>query len=223
MEKLSVLISDNQLLVREAWHIFFQKQETFFIIGESSTTDETITKTAQLKPDIILLEIGMPGAMGLETIQKLLEVHPPVQVLVVSAIKDIHAVITALRNGAKGYVTKNSSAEEVFKALDHIRKGQKYVCDELNEKLIDEIARPAVKSSNDPAYLWEKLTPAEKKIIGYLLKGIRSRQIAEEMNLSPRTVEVHRYHILKKLQQPNTVALIAFLNKHNLTGNGISI
>lgn len=221
MERVKVLLSDDQLLVKEAWHILFSKQEIFSIAGESSTTDETVAMVEKVKPDIIMFEINMPGTGWLETIQKLKQDYPEVIILIVSVIKDTTTVITALRNGASGFVTKNSSAEEVFKALSQVSKGHKYVCDELNEALIEEIARPKEDKKRTAADMFESLTPSEKKVIAYLQEGINSKQIAELMNLSTRTIEVHRYHILKKMQQPSTMALISFLNKNKISPNGI--
>lgn len=216
MKKVNVLLCDHQLLVKEAWHILFNKQDKFAIAGEASTTDEAITQAEELKPDVIMFEIDMPGIDWLEAIQKIVKVHPPVKILIVSVIKETSSLIAALRNGASGYVTKNDSAEEVFKALEHIIKGHKYVGDELNEVLIEAVTHPSDNGKNEATGKLDKLTPAEKKVIGFLLQGISSRQIAQELNISTRTVEVHRYHILKKMGQPNTLALVSFLNRNKI-------
>lgn len=214
MKRTQVLLTDDQLLVKEAWRILFSKEDDFVLMGETCTTDDTIIQAEKLKPDIIMLEINMPGLDGIETIQKITTYNPPVKVLVVTVIKDISSIAAAFRNGAYGYITKSSSAEEVFKAMRLAGRGHKYICEELSEVLIEEIILSNNKLGSDA--ILDQLTRQERRVVTYLQNGTSSREIATEMNISARTVEVHRYNILKKLNLPNTLALISYINKHKL-------
>ncbi|MBI3719725.1 MAG: response regulator transcription factor [Sphingobacteriales bacterium] len=211
MRRTSVLPADNQLFVKEAWRILFNNFDSFMLAGEAATTDDTLMQVENLKPDIVMFEINMPGTNPFEIIDKISKGYPSVKILIFSAIKDIKSVLNAFRNGAHGYVTKDSTVEEVHKALNLISAGHKYVCDELNEHLINQVTKNPLGSGEEE--LWDKLTPSEKKVIYFLQKGVNSKTIAEQLKISTRTVEVHRYHILKKFEMPSTAALIAYINR----------
>jgi two-component system invasion response regulator UvrY len=211
MEKLSILLAEDHLLVRQAWRVLLEKQEDYILAGEASTGDEVVELATSLQPDVILMDINLPGISGLDATKIIKEKHPQIKVLIVSMHNQPVYAITALRYGASGYITKSSSTEEVFKAIAQIQNGQKYVCEELNGVLIGELIEEQASQS-----VFQKLTAQERKVMAFLKHGESSKRIAEEMNISRRTVEVHRYHILKKLNLPNTVALVSFMNKNNL-------
>ncbi|RTL58974.1 MAG: response regulator transcription factor [Sphingobacteriales bacterium] len=211
MEKIKILLADDHLLVRQAWRLLFEKQEEFILVGEASTGEEVIQLASELKPHVIMMDINMPGVNGLDATRIITQNDNSIKVLVVSMHNQVSYALTAFRFGASGYITKGSSAEEVFKAINLAYNNHKYVCEELNGVFIDEVVNN--KSTNDTRV--KKLTPQEKKVINFLRNGDSSKKIAEEMNISRRTVEVHRYHILKKLNLPNTVALMSFINKNN--------
>lgn len=212
MEKIKILLADDHLLVRQAWRLLFDIHEEFILVGEASTGDEVIEKAFSLTPDVIMMDINMPGKSGLEATRIITETDVNSKILVVSMHNQANYALESFRSGAMGYITKGSSAEEVFKAIKLVYSGHKYVCEELNGALIDEVICNKTPVNGG----FQRLTSQEKKVISFLCNGDSSKKIAEEMNISRRTVEVHRYHILKKLNLPNTVALVSFMNKNNI-------
>lgn len=211
MEKISILLVEDHQLIRQAWSILLSKHPQYMLAGEAANGEEAVRLADALQPQIILMDINLPMISGLDATKMIVQKHPEIKVLILSMHSQPAYAISALRNGAKGYLTKSSSAEEVFKAIEVIQNGQKYICKELDGVLIEEL----INEQNTTA-VFQKLTNTEKKVMLSLKAGGTSKMIAEQMNISQRTVEVHRYHILKKLNLPNTVALVNLLNKKKL-------
>lgn len=211
VKKIKILLVEDHLIVREAWRYLLIDHPEFDLCGEAGTGEEAIELVAEMQPDVVMMDINLPGISGLNATEIIVSKNPGTRVLIVSMHNQAPYAVAAFKKGAMGYITKSSSTQEVFKALHLISGGQKYVCEELNGVFIDEMIH-----STERADLFKLLTRQEKKIIVHLQNGESSKKIAEEMNISRRTVEVHRYHILKKLNLPNTVALVSYMSKYNV-------
>ena len=157
------------------------------------------------------MDINLPGINGIEATQQIRKFSPGSRILGVSLHTQPTYARKMMQKGAMGYVTKNSSREEMFKAILEIQGGKKYICDEIKNILSEQVI-----SGEDPQTGLNSLSQREIEIISYIKKGNSSKEIADALNISVKTVEVHRYNILKKLNLKNAAALVNFINNSQL-------
>ncbi|MEI9809281.1 MAG: response regulator transcription factor [Bacteroidota bacterium] len=212
MEKITILITDDHTLVRESWVMLFDSDPRFKVIAQCGTGEESVELARKLRPDVVIMDINLPGINGFETTTQIRKYSPGSKILGVSLHTLPAYARKMLQSGAMGYVTKNSSQEEMFKAIIEIYNNRKYICDEIKNILSEQ----AMGSSNDEHGGLNSLSKRELHIIGFLRKGFSSKEIAEDINVSVKTVEVHRYNILKKLNLRNVAALVNYVHHSQL-------
>jgi DNA-binding NarL/FixJ family response regulator len=208
MHKISILVTDDHTLVREAWVTVLNSDPRFTVIAEASNAEEAIEKVKELRPEIAILDINLPGISGIEAIPLIRKFSPGTKILGVSLHTQPIYARKMMQKGARGYVTKNSSRMEMFKALLEIHEGRSYICEEIKNILSDQ-----AMSGKDPSNGLNSLSQREMEIIRHIRNGSSSKEIAETLFLSVKTVEVHRYNILKKLQLKNSAALVNFVSQ----------
>jgi DNA-binding NarL/FixJ family response regulator len=211
MKKISILIADDHTLVRETWTFIFNNDPRFDVIAECGTGEEAVEKSKQLRPDIVIMDINLPGINGIEATEQIRKYSPSTKILGVSLHTQPTYARKMIQKGAMGYVTKNSSREEMYKALTEIFNGRKYICEEIKNILSEQVISGSEKESG-----LNSLSQREIEIITLIKKGYSSKEIADTLNISVKTVEVHRYNILKKLDLKNTASLVNFINNSNL-------
>lgn len=211
MEKITILIADDHTLVRETWSFILNTDKRFQVIAESGSGEDAVELAKQLKPDIVIMDINLPGMNGIEATQMISECSPESKILGVSLHTQPTYARKMIQKGAMGYVTKNSSREEMFKAIMEIQAGHQYICDEIKA-----IVSEQVSSGEDQHTGLNSLSQRELEVINFIKKGFSSKKIAETLELSVKTVEVHRYNILKKLNLKNSAALVNFINNSQL-------
>ena len=214
MKKITIAIVDDHKLIRQMWATMLASNREFEITGESGTLDEAVEMIRAKRPDIVLLDINLVQGSGLDAVPQIRKFSPGSRIIAVSMHNQPAYVKKMMQLGAKGYVTKNSSHEEMFKAIDEVMNGRIYVCAEIKNILADkefqsEVAEPTVKD----------LSLREIEIIKLIKEGQSSKEISSRLNIATRTVEVHRHNILKKLKLKNTASLINFINTTDLTFN----
>ena len=212
MKKTSIIVVDDHKLVREMWTHIFSSSETATVIGESGEFEQAIELIKQKRPDIVLLDINLPPYSGMDAVPLIRKFAPGTQVIAVSMHNQPAYAKKMLKLGARGYVTKNSSQQEVFKAVEEVMKGRIYVCTEIKDILMDQ-----VMGDESEAPDVKDLSMREIQIIKLIKEGLSSKEIASELHISVRTTEVHRHNILKKLKLKNTASLINFINSTDLT------
>ena len=211
MDKITILIADDHTLVRETWSFILNTDPRFNVIAESGSGEEAIELAKKLRPNIVIMDINLPGMNGIEATQQIRKFSPGSRILGVSLHTQPTYARKMMQKGAMGYVTKNSSREEMFKAIIEIQAGKKYICDEIKNILSEQVI-----SGDDPQTGLNSLSQREIEIISYIKKGNSSKEIADALNISVKTVEVHRYNILKKLNLKNAAALVNFINNSQL-------
>ena len=164
-----------------------------------------------LKPAIVIMDINLPGINGIEATQQITKLSPSSKILGVSLHTQPTYARKMMQKGAMGYVTKNSSREEMFKAIIEVYNGKKYVCEEIKNILSEQVI-----SGEDQQSGLNALSQREIEIISFIKKGFSSKEIADALSISVKTVEVHRYNILKKLNLKNAAALVNFINNSQL-------
>ena len=191
-------------------HLFSGKPE-IEVVGKSGEFDEAIEMIKIKRPDIVLLDINLPGASGLDAVPLIRKFAPGSRIIAVSMHSQPAYAKKMLQLGAKGYVTKNSSHEEMYMAVDSVMEGKTYVCQEI-KNIISEQAMQDEPSGPDI----KELSLREIEIVRLIKAGHSSKEIAAQLNISTRTAEVHRHNILKKLKLKNTASLISFINTTDL-------
>lgn len=211
MGKITILIADDHTLVRETWSFILNTDERFKVIAECGSGEEAVAFAKELQPDVVIMDINLPGINGIEATQQIRKYSPRSKVLGVSLHTQPTYARKMLQKGAMGYVTKNSSREEMFKAILEIQEGKKYICDEIKTILSKQVL-----SGEDESSGLNSLSQREIEIIAFIKQGFSSKEIADELKISVKTVEVHRYNILRKLNLKNAAALVNFVNNSAL-------
>lgn len=209
MKKTSIVVVDDHKLIREMWTRMFSEKEEVEIVGEAGELDEAVELIKKLRPDIVLLDINLFDKSGLEAVPQIRKYSPGTKIIAVSMHNQPAYAKKMLQLGASGYVTKNSSHSEIFKAVEEVMQGRKYVCTEIKNILSDQILETETEEGGI-----KDLSLREIEVIKLINKGHSSKEIAAELNISVRTIEVHRHNILKKLKLKNTASLLSFISNN---------
>ncbi len=207
---ISILIADDHKLIRETWSFILSRDNRFKVIGTVSNSEEAVKVSKSEKPDVVLMDINMAPFSGIEATRQIKEVSPTTQIIAVTMHTQPAYAKKMLQLGASGYVTKNSSREEMITAILEVSLGNKFICEEMKELMSE--------SSEDPHNMSavNSLTEREMDVINLIKQGSSSKDISTKLNISIKTVEVHRHNILKKLNLKNAASLIHFMNSSSL-------
>jgi DNA-binding NarL/FixJ family response regulator len=208
MKEIKLVIIEDHTMVREMWKVLLSHDTGFRILADCGTISEAKKIIRSKKADVILLDINLAGDSGFDLMPEIMHYCADSKILVVSMHNILHYAKKVLRMGAMGYVTKNSTNQELVEAIRTVAAGKQYVCKEVSELFSNEhlYVDPDTPDIN-------VLSKRELEIVELVKKGKSSKEIAEKLEISLRTVEVHRYNILHKLNLKNTPALINFINK----------
>jgi two-component system invasion response regulator UvrY len=207
MNKISIMIVDDHNLLREAFGNLLSQEENFEVTAITGDGENVVKLAQEKRPDILFLDINMSPLTGFDIIKLLRKNSPLTKVIALSVHSQPTYVKKMLRLGAKGYLTKNSTGAEMAEAIRQVYAGNIFICSEVKNILSEQIF-----SGGENKVDINLLSERELEIIGFLKNGQSSKQIAGELNISSKTVEVHRHHILKKLKLKNTVSVISYLN-----------
>lgn len=208
MKKISIFIVEDHTLVREACALLLDADPRFEVVAKSGSAEETLPLVGALRPDVLLMDINLPGMNGIEAIPMIRLISPSTKILGVSMHTQVSLVRKMLREGASGYVAKGSSGDEIRQAIVDIHSGRKYICETIRNCIANNVI-----TEENPIPAFESLSNREIQIIDFVKKGFSSKEISESMGISFKTVEAHRYNILKKLKLKNTPALINYINQ----------
>ncbi|MFN3847867.1 MAG: response regulator [Spirosomataceae bacterium] len=209
MTKIKLLISDDHAVVRKGIQNLLEDEEQIEIVGEASDGIEAIEQVKKLKPDVVLLDITMPKMSGIEAAKAISEKYPTSKALIFSMHNNQEYMLRAVENGALGYLLKDSSKEEILKAIASVAAGHKYFPPNVSALIIEGLLSDRKKSGKKPSkILQDQLTKQEKLILNHIIEGLSSKEIAEKYELSTRTVSNHRANILKKTKVKNTAELV---------------
>ncbi|GAA4752249.1 response regulator [Flavisolibacter ginsenosidimutans] len=211
MDKITILIADDHTLVRETWSFILNTDERFKVVAESGSGEEAVELARQMRPDVVIMDINLPGMNGIEATQLIRKYSPASKILGVSLHTQPTYARKMMQKGAMGYVTKNSSREEMFRAITEVQQGRRYICEEIKNILSEQVINGEDQSNGVNA-----LSQREIEIIQFIKKGFSSKEIAESLDISVKTVEVHRYNVLKKLNLKNAAALVNYINNSQL-------
>ena len=196
-EKIRLLIADDHPLYRDGIHGLLDSVPDTEVVGEAATGEEAITLAESLQPDVILMDIKMPGINGLQAMREILNTSPHIRILIVSMLEDDDSVFAAMRAGARGYVPKGANQAEMLRAIRAVANGEAIFGPGIAQRLIGffSASRPSVAPR-----IFPELTEREGEILGLVARGRTNEEIAELLVLSLKTVRNHVSNIFSKLQ-----------------------
>jgi two-component system response regulator NreC len=206
MPKIKVLLVDDHALFRQGIRALLANSEYAEIIGEAADGRDALDKVRQLSPDVVLMDIGMPGMGGLEATRRIMKDNPGVKVLVLTQYEDTEYILTMLRAGAKGYIAKTATAVELATAIQTVRRGESYLYPSAATALVEEYLLRVSGEKNE----YERLTDREKEVLQLVAEGRANREIAERLFISVKTVLRHRTNVMDKLGFHNRTELIKY-------------
>ncbi len=210
MTTIRVLIVDDHAVVRSGLKLLLDAEPDIEAVGEAGNMQDAVFRTRSLKPDVILMDVVMPGASGIEATPAVLKEHPEGKVLVLSMQDDPSYVREAFAAGASGYVLKEAADEEVVGAVREVAGGGRYVHPTLGARLVAAEAEERARAEADP------LTEREREVLRLLALGHTNQEIAKTLFLSVRTVETHRAHIMQKLHLSTRAELVRYAMEQGL-------
>ena len=207
---ISVVLVDDHAVVRSGLRLLLEAQDDIEVVGEAGNAKEAVFRARAFKPDVILLDVVMPGESGIEVLPKLLKESPETKVLVLSMQDDPSYVREAFAAGAQGYVLKEAADEEVVSAVREIAGGARYVHPALGARMVAAEAQERAAAESDP------LSEREREVLRLLALGHTNQEIAEQLYISVRTAESHRAHIMQKLRLTTRAELVRYALTHGL-------
>lgn len=211
---LKVVIADDHSVVRQGIRGVLEAIEGLEVVGEAGDGDEALEMVAELKPDVVVLDVNMPGKTGLEVTTRLRQDGHPARVLILSMHDDPEYVLQAVRSGADGYVLKDAAPAELRDAVEAVHEGREYftarVTQQLSVGLRQEIEEEQLRTRLD------SLTNRETEVLLHVAEGMTNREIGEKLEISPRTVETHRERVMDKLRIRTVAGLTRFVVENEL-------
>ena len=211
---LRVVIADDHSVVRQGIRGVLEQMEDLEVIGEAGDGAEALAMVSELSPDVVVLDVNMPEKSGLEVTMELREEAHPARVLILSMHDDPEYVLQAVRSGADGYVLKDVSPAELRDAVAAVHEGRDYftarVTQQLSVALRKEIEEEQLRTRLD------SLTNREREVLLLVAQGLTNREIGEQLEISPRTVETHRERVMGKLRIRTVAGLTRFVVEHGL-------
>lgn len=216
MEKINIVLADDHVLVRKGIKAMLESEAEIQVVGEAGNGAEALDSVKALKPDILILDIRMPVMSGLEAASKLHAYAPGTKAVILSMHDSEEYVLQALSAGAYGYLLKDTDKDEFIKALKQVNSGNKYFSGSVSNILASHLlnAQPLIKGqSREDTY---HLTRREKEILRMTIDGKHNKEISDSLGKSLRTIETHRFNIMKKLGVNNAIDMINKAVRENL-------
>jgi DNA-binding NarL/FixJ family response regulator len=205
---IRVVLADDHVFVRDGIKSLLENEANIEVAGEAIDGADALEVVAETKPDLLIVDIRMPNLTGIEVVEKLRSENNSVKIIMLSMHESEEYVLKSIKAGADGYLLKGSSKEEFLKALHTVAAGGKYFSGDISSILISQLTNPS-NSLEPKQNLAEEMmiTKREKEILSLLLSGKGNKEIAEALDISKRTAEVHRFNLMKKLKVKNLMEL----------------
>ena len=209
---VTILLVDDHPIIRQGLRHLLEGEPEFKVVGEAGDGIEALLLVERLKPNILVVDMMMPGLNGLEVLRQIKHISPDTRTIVLSMQSADAYVIEALKNGAAGYVLKETGPSELVNAVREVIQGNQY----LSAKLSERLQASGRKIMDTPSDAYETLTAREREILQMTAEGRTSQEIGDKLMISPRTVEVHRSNLMNKLGIHNQTELIRFAIKRGI-------
>jgi DNA-binding NarL/FixJ family response regulator len=209
---MRVLIVDDHTMVRESLVSVLQADGEVLVVAQAADGIEAIEKAMQTRPDVVIVDLSMPRLGGVEVVRRLREALPATRVLVLTMHQEDEYVLQAVRAGASGYLVKDSAASELLAAVRSLHAGRGYFGPQAARTLAEQLQHPE-RTLDDP---YGRLTPREREVLHLIAEGLTTKEIARRLDISTKTAENHRGHVLEKLDVRNTAELVRYALRKGL-------
>lgn len=214
MKKLRILLADDHVVMRTGLRALLERQPNLEVVGEGENGREAIELVASLKPDVVVMDVGMPVLNGIEATKAIVTQHPTTAVVILSMYVDESYIMRALKAGARGYLLKDSAPADLIGAIQAVSQNKSFFSPKVRRILAEDYVRVLKQKGAVDSY--DLLTSREREILQLIAEGKANKEVAAALNISPYTVETHRSHILEKLNLHNPAELILYAVRKGL-------
>jgi two-component system response regulator NreC len=208
MKKLRILLADDHIVMRTGLRALLERQPNLEVVGESENGRETVELAASLRPDVVVMDVGMPVLNGIDATKTIVSQNPATAVVILSMHVDESYVMRALSAGARGYLLKDSGAADLIGAIQAVSQGRSFFSPKVSRILAEDYVRVLKQKGAVDSY--DLLTGREREILQLLAEGKANKEVATDLSISAYTVETHRSHILQKLNLHNSAELVLY-------------
>ncbi|RPI25728.1 MAG: DNA-binding response regulator [Chloroflexota bacterium] len=207
---MKILIVDDHALFREGLVSLFKSQKDFEVVGEAGTAEMAVRMAAALQPDLILMDIHLPDASGIDAVKRILTDYPDIMIVMLTAHESEALLFKAITYGAKGYLLKNTPISTLLPSLRGLMKGEAALSRTMTAQVLEQVVRLGNRPTREDIGSLDKLTQRERDVLRELSKGASNQEIAQRLVISENTVKIHVHNILEKLNLPNRRAASRF-------------
>ena len=216
-QRIRILIVDDHAILRQALHQLLELRSEVEVVGDAANGREAVAATEKLMPDVVLMDMVMPGLNGLEATRQIRKRFPKTRVLILTGYMEDEQILSALRAGAAGYIVKRSDMEELLLGIQAVHRGNTYFSAAISDgDAVNQYLWQAKKEDGKAGY--DLLTSREREVLQLIAEGYSNQRIAQELFISVKTVEAHKAHIMSKLHARNRTDLIRYALRKGLVG-----
>jgi DNA-binding NarL/FixJ family response regulator len=213
MDKIKVLLAEDHTIVRKGLRSLLEKEGSLEVIGEAVDGRDAVKMVEKLTPDVVVMDISMPGLNGLEATRQIKKRFSGIKIIILTVHTNEEYVFQTLQAGASGYLIKSAAPTDLISAIQAAVRGESFLSPSISKTVIDEYIRQAQKMSEGEKGAFELLTQREREILQLIAEGHTIKEIAEILFISIKTVETHKSHLKEKLNIPHTAGLIQYALK----------
>ena len=219
MKRIRVLIADDHAVLRAGLSMLLNAEPDIEVVGEASDGDEAITKTIELAPDVLLLDITMPALGGIDAIRAIKARKLPVAILILTMHEDEGYLREAIKAGARGYIPKKAAETELISAIKATYRGELFIHSSLTKGLIEEVIYGSANDKKTKADSYERLSQREREVLKLVAQGYTNQQVADQIFLSVKTVETYKARVMEKLNLHGRTELVRYALERGLLAN----
>ena len=208
MKKIRVLLADDHNLIRHGLRLVIEQQPDLTVVGEARDGREAVSLAASVKPNVAVLDIGMPNLNGIEAAKQITEGESGAAVVILSMYSDESYILRALKAGARGYLLKDSAETDLVRAIRSVAEGKSFFSPTVSRVLLEDYMRKLQRTGGESSY--DLLTPREREVLQLIAEGKSNKEVADMLNLSVYTVETHRGNFMDKLKLKGVPELILY-------------
>jgi two-component system, NarL family, response regulator NreC len=212
---IRVLIADDHKMMREGLCALIKQEPDLTVVGESETGKETIALVQKVMPHLVIMDVSMPDLNGIEAARKIIKTRPQIKIIALSGHPDRHFVTEMLKAGASAYILKQTAYEELIRALREVMNGKTYLSPAVTQGVVDSFVRAPKKTGENPAFA--TLTEREREVLQYLAEGKSTKEMADVLSVSIKTIETHRHNIMDKLNLHSVAELTKYAIREGIT------